>query len=208
MSQTKEQAVTPKIIEGGQSYNEYRKMIDNLLKEGKTTGDNHSEEMINYTKMNVQRMKRLDKQVTLTEDLRKVLEGNEREMIWLVLTEAWCGDAAQNVPAIAKIAEQSEDITLRLILRDEHLDIMDQHLTNGGRSIPKLVALDAETMEELGEWGPRPGNFQQQVIEWMDNPDLSREDWAEDLHGWYAKDKTKTIQNDFVELLEEWGEQS
>ena len=61
-------------------------------------------------------------------------------MDWLVLTEAWCGDAAQSLPIINKMAEVSDNITLRLILRDENLDVMDQFLQNGrSRSIPKLI---------------------------------------------------------------------
>src|SRR5699024_633694 len=110
-----------------------------FLAECKTTGHNHADEMIGYSRMNVQRMKRLDKQVELTDELTNALQENDRELIWLGLTEAWCGDAAQNIPVIAKMARESDRLTLRLILRDEHIDIMDQYLTNGGRSIPKLV---------------------------------------------------------------------
>ncbi|HLR24873.1 MAG TPA: thioredoxin family protein [Fodinibius sp.] len=205
MSYTKEQLISPDIIENAMGYEAYREMIDDLLAEGKTTGDNHADEMIGYSRMNVQRMKRLDKQVELTDELTNALQENDRELIWLGLTEAWCGDAAQNIPVIAKMARESDRLTLRLILRDEHIDIMDQYLTNGGRSIPKLVCLDAETLDELGSWGPRPGNFQQQVIAWMDDPDLSQEEWGQRLHKWYAKDKTQTLQSDFVKLIAEWS---
>jgi len=205
MSYTKEQLISPNIVENVMSYEDYREMIDSLLSKDQTTGDDHSEEMLDYSRMNVQRMKRLDKQVELTDELKSALQDNEKEMVWLVLTEAWCGDAAQNVPVIAKMARESDKITLKLILRDKHLDIMDQYLTNGGRSIPKLVCLDAETLDELGSWGPRPGNFQQQVIAWMDDPDLSQEEWGQRLHKWYAKDKTQTLQSDFVKLIAEWS---
>src|SRR5699024_6231229 len=205
MSYTKEQLISPNIVENVMSYEDYREMIDSLLSKDQTTGDDHSEEMLDYSRMNVQRMKRLDKQVELTDELKSALQDNEKEMVWLVLTEAWCGDAAQNIPVIAKMARESDQITLKLILRDKHLDIMDQYLTNGGRSIPKLVCLDAETLDELGSWGPRPGNFQPQVIAWMDNPDLSQEEWGQKLHKWYAKDKTQTLQSDFVKLIAEWS---
>lgn len=204
MSHIQEQVITPEIIEQGMSYEAYREKIDALLAQGKTTGDNHDDEMIEYTKMNVQRMKRLDKQVTLSDRLVNTLQQVKREMIWLVLTEAWCGDAAQNIPPIAKMTRQSKNITLKLILRDQHTDIMDEYLTNGGRSIPKLVCLDTETLEELGSWGPRPGNFQQQVMEWMNDPALSQEEWGQKLHKWYANDKTQTLQSDFEKLVEEW----
>jgi hypothetical protein len=205
MSKTTEQLVTPAIIEEAKDYEEYRAMIDDLLEEGKTTGTNHSEAMINYTKMNVHRMNRLDKRLTLTDSLKETLNSIEKNLIWLVLTEAWCGDAAQNIPGIVKMAEQSDHITLKFILRDQHLDIMDEYLTNGGRSIPKLVCLDAETLEEIGAWGPRPGDFQQKAMEWKDDPGISKEAWAEKLHKWYADDQGQTLQADFEELIATWN---
>ena len=204
MSSTTERLISPEVIESAMSYETYRQLIDRLLDEDKTTGDNHSEAMINYTKLNVQRMKRLDKQIQLSEDLTTALQQVDRNWIWLVLTEGWCGDAAQNVPVIAKMADQSKSIDLKFILRDEHLDIMDEYLTNGGRSIPKLVCLDAETLEEIGTWGPRPGTFQQQAMEWKDDPEISKEEWAEKLHKWYAADKGETLQADFLALINEW----
>src|SRR5699024_4699032 len=141
MNYSKEQLISPDIIENAMDYEAYREMIDDLLAEGKTTGDNHDDEMIEYTRMNVQRMKRLDKQVELTDDLKDVLQENDRELIWLVLTEAWCGDAAQNIPVLAKMAQESDKITLKLVLRDEHPDIMDQYLTNGDVQFPSWFAL-------------------------------------------------------------------
>lgn len=204
MSITTEQVITPDIIDQAMSYDEYRSMIDTLLEEGKTTGTNHSEAMIHYTKMNVQRMNRLDKRADLSDSLKGKLENLDRKLIWVVLTEAWCGDAAQNVPAIAKMAEQSENIELKLILRDENLDIMDEYLTNGGRSIPKLICLEADSLEEIGTWGPRPELAQKKAMEWKDDPDISKEEWAKKLHKWYAKNRTQEIQSEFEELLENW----
>jgi len=205
MSTITEQAITPSVIDEAMDYQEYRQMIDELLEQDKTTGDNHSEAMIHYTKMNVQRMSRIDKQIELSDSLKKMLAEVDGPWIWLVLTEAWCGDAAQNVPAIAAMAEQSDNIELKLILRDQHLDIMDEHLTNGGRSIPKLICLDADTLEEFGSWGPRPEEAQEKAMEWKDDPDISKEEWAEKLHKWYAKDKTQQIQSEFKELISNWN---
>lgn len=205
MSTTAEQLITTEVIEDAMSYSEYRALIDNLLEEGKTTGSNHSEAMIDYTKMNVQRMKRLDKQLELTDSLKESLQSVEERWIWLVLTEAWCGDAAQNIPGIVKIAEQSDHIDLRFILRDENPDIMDEYLTNGGRSIPKLICLDADTLEEIGTWGPRPAEIQDKAMKWKDDPEISKEEWIEKLHKWYTDDKGKTLQAEFEELIDRWS---
>lgn len=204
MSTISEQVISPKVINNAIDYGEYRQMIEELLEQNKTTGTNHSDEMVEYTKMNVHRMDRLDKQIQLSDELVDKLKQVEERWIWLVLTEAWCGDAAQNVPVIAKMAEQSDNIELKLILRDENLEIMDKYLTNGGRSIPKLICLDAETLEEKGTWGPRPEVAQQKALEWKEDPDISKKEWAEKLHKWYADNKAREIQNEFEELVSDW----
>lgn len=203
MSETAEQLISPAIIKQAMNYEEYRTLIDNLLEEDKTTGSNHSEAMIEYTKMNVHRMNRLDRQVQLSDSLKEELQGVDDNWIWLVLTEAWCGDAAQNIPVIARMTEHN-NIHLKLILRDEYLDIMDQYLTKGGRSIPKLVCLDAKTLEEIGTWGPRPKEAQKKAMRWKEDPEISTKEWAERLHKWYADNKTKDIQTEFEELIEAW----
>jgi len=204
-SETTEQLITPEIIAESMDYNGYRTMIDALLAEGKTTGSNHSEAMIEYTKMNVHRMNRLDKQAQLTNLLLDALKEVDEDWIWLVLTEAWCGDAAQNIPVIARMAEQSSHIDVKFILRDQYPGIMDQYLTNGGRSIPKLVCLDAETLEEIGTWGPRPEEAQQKAMNWKNDPDVTTKEWSRRLHKWYADNKTEDVQAEFEALIRQWG---
>lgn len=204
MSTVAESVITPEIVNEAMSYDEYRQMIDELVEQDKTTGDNHSKVMVHYTKMNVQRMNRLDKRVELDDSLAEELNELDEDWIWLVLTEAWCGDAAQNIPPIVKIADESEHIDVKFILRDEHLDIMDEYLTNGGRSIPKLICLDSETLEEIGTWGPRPEVAQEKAMEWKDDENISKKEWAKKLHKWYAKDRTKELRSEFEELISEW----
>lgn len=204
MSTATEQVITPEVIEDSYTYRAYREMIDNLLEEEKTTGDNHSEAMVHYTKMNVQRMSRWDKRIELKDSLVNELNTLDGQWIWLVLTEAWCGDAAQNIPAIVKMAEESDSIDIRFILRDQHLDIMDEYLTNGGRSIPKLICLDADTLEEIGTWGPRPEAAQNKAMEWKNDESVSKEEWAEKLHKWYAKNRNEELQKEFEKLINEW----
>ena len=191
------------------NYSDYRTLIDQLMEEGKTTGDNHSEAMLGYTKLNVSRMRRLDKTTRLTEETAAALKQIDRPLVWLVLTEAWCGDAAQIIPVLAKIAEASPQLELKLILRDEHLDIMDAFLTNNGRSIPKMIILDAETGDVLADWGPRPAVIQHAVMETKaiaeqtDDPEQAKAIWEEgkkDSQRWYARDKTKSIQAEVVEV--------
>src|SRR5437868_7628324 len=101
-------------IEKSMTYTEYIKLIDDLLLDSKTTGENQSEAMFNYGKLNRQRMHRLEKTVVLNDSLKKKVKNFQRKMIWLIITEGWCGDAAQNIPIIEKIAaENAENIETR-----------------------------------------------------------------------------------------------
>ena len=185
-------------------YAEYIKLIDDLLAEGKTTGTNQSEAMFNYGKINRQRMKRLGNTLELNESLKKTIGKIERKMIWLIITEGWCGDAAQNIPVIEKIAHSNSNIETRYVLRDENLELMDRYLTNNARSIPKLIALDAETLEEIGSWGPRPAAAMEHFIS-LRETGMEKTLLMENMQRWYIADKEQSIQREFEELLSNWG---
>ncbi len=198
------------IVDTAMTYEAYRQLTGKLLMENKTTGNNHSEAMLHYTRMNAMRMERLDKKTVLSAGTIEKLASLERRMVWLVITEAWCGDAAQIVPVLDKMAKVNAKIDLRFILRDEHLDIMDAFLTDGARSIPKVIILDAETLEVLGDWGPRPTELQaillpeiQAMKELTDK--AARKTRYDKLsiatQKWYNKDKTGSIQREFLEVV-------
>ena len=196
--------ITASHLEKAQSYDDYRRMIDRLLAEDKTTGNNHSEDMLGYTQLNVQRMHRLDKVVQLNEPLQEQLAAVSTPWTWLVLTEAWCGDAAQSLPVMHKMAEASSYVTLKLLLRDEHPDVMDAYLTSGSRSIPKLICL-TEDLHVVGTWGPRPAPAQQLMRDFKEqHPDESYQALAKEMQLWYARDRTQAIQQEFTELLSAW----
>lgn len=206
MTDVKTAIINRGIVENAYTYEEYRELIDNLLAKNKTTGENHSESMLHYTKMNVHRMRRLDKQIDLKDELVQKLEKLDRSLTWLILTEGWCGDAAQIIPTIQKMADQTKVIQTRYILRDEHLEIMDQFLTDGrARSIPKLICLDSKTLEVLGEWGPRPDEAQQLFKDLKENDEFSSRERAEQLHKWYTDDRTESVQDEFIPLIEKWA---
>lgn len=197
--------VMQKYIDKSMTFAEYIKLIDDLLLDGKTTGPNQSEAMFNYGKLNRKRMHRLEKTVQLNDSLKEKAKDARRKMIWLVITEGWCGDAAQNIPTIEKIAAESENIETRYVLRDENPELIDAYLTNGARSIPKLIALDAETLEEIGTWGPRPQAAMNLFYE-LKNRGLEKSLIMENIQRWYLADKEQSIQQEFEELLEDWAE--
>ena len=192
-----------KYIEKGLSIEEYLKMIDDLLEEGKTTGENQTESLFNYAKLNRQRIKRLDKTANLNETLAEKAWSFNRKMIWLIITEGWCSDAAQNMPVVEKIAAENENINTLYILRDENLELMDQYLTNNTRSIPILIALDANSLEKLGTWGPRPkaaADYRAELI----TEGLEKSEISEKIQRWYLNNKEQDIQNEFEILLSDW----
>ncbi len=197
--------ITKDLIEGAYSYQEYSKLVANLFAENRTTNDANGEDMLEYTKLNMQRSSRWDKRGVINDELAKELSNFSRKITWLVLTEGWCGDASQLLPFMNKMAELSPNVDLKLILRDEHLDVMDAYLTNGkSRSIPKLIVLDSETLEELGTWGPRPKVIQDRFVEMLADATMTNEEVKKELHLWYARDKGASIQAEFLELLNTW----
>jgi hypothetical protein len=187
-------------VRDGLTYEAYRELINERLASGYTTGADNSEAMLHYTKMNLHRMARVDKTIQLNDDFLNVLKHIKGNYRLLVITEGWCGDAAQIVPLFNKIAIAAPDhFDLRFVLRDEQLELMDAHLTNGGRSIPALLVLN-EQGEMLHKWGPRPALVKPLLAEWKaKNEDMMVT--AEKLHGWYAKDKTKETQQELMDLF-------
>ena len=182
------------------SYSGYRSLVKNLLIKGKSTGTEQSEDLTNYSMLNDRRMKRLDKTIKISEETIQEFQKVKQPQTWLVLTEGWCGDAAQNLPILDKIASDTANIDLKIVLRDENLDLMDLFLTNGGRSIPKLIALDKDN-NVLDFWGPRPTIATKMVADYKEKNGALDPQFKQDLQVWYNKDKGKSVQADFVNLV-------
>lgn len=189
-------------LPGSMTFEEYFALTTELVHAGKTTGENQSEEFVKYTHLNRHRMNRLNKTTVISDDVQRAVKAINQKTTWLVLSEAWCGDAAQNLPVIHHIAQLNPLIELKIILRDEHLDIMDELLTNGGRSIPKLVAFD-ENFNELYTWGPRPAEVQKMVNAYKALPEPKKpySEFVEEVQKWYVTDGTQSLQSEFLQLL-------
>jgi len=188
-------------LENSLSYTEYRTLVSDLLLQGKSTGDNQTESYLNYSKLGNARMKRLDKTFKLSEEVKKMIQESQKKYTWIVLTEGWCGDAAHALPIIDKIATISENVDLKIVLRDENDVLMNQFLTNGSKSIPKLVAIDSETKEVINTWGPRPSIATKMVNDYKDVNGSLDPQFKEELQVWYNKNKGKNIENDILSLL-------
>lgn len=181
------------------SYTDYRVLVSNLLADGKSTGPEQSEALTNYSLLNDRRMKRLDKTIKISEETILEFQKVKEPQTWLVITEGWCGDAAQNIPVINKIAETTDKINLKVVLRDENLELMDLFLTNGGRSIPKLIALDKDN-NVIDSWGPRPTVATKMVADYKAEHGVIDAAFKQDLQVWYNKDKGLSVQEDFINI--------
>jgi hypothetical protein len=193
-------AIIEKSLQNTTTYQEYKDLVKSLLAENKSTGPNQSEDLTNYSMLNDRRMKRLDKTIKITEKTATEIQKLTEPQTWLVITEGWCGDAAQNLPVIQKMAALNENIDLKLVLRDENLELMDLFLTNGGRSIPKLVALDKDN-NVLNTWGPRPTVATKMVADYKTEHGVLDAQFKQDLQVWYNKDKGISTQEDFLKFL-------
>lgn len=187
------------------TYKEFREYCQFLSDSGSTSGPEESEEKVRFTALNTNRMKRLEKQAKLEEGLLNQLNKIDKPMQWMVLTETWCGDSAQTLPVIAKMADANPNIELMIALRDENPALMDAHLTNGKRSIPKLICIDPENGKILGTWGPRPQRIQEEFNNYKaENPDIFHDELVTQLHLWYGKNRGKAVMEDFEKILPKW----
>lgn len=187
-------------FEQGLSYEVYRKGHVTKITQEKTLPAALQDHYLHYIELNLHRMERIEKTFTPSEEMMRSMANLTQPLRWLILSEYWCGDAAQNVPALASIAKASEGrITLRLLYRDQYLDLMDAFLTNGTRSIPKVIQMD-ESGNVLSTWGPRPAAAQQLVKELKANPQTA-DTYAEQLHLWYARNRNADLQQEIISLL-------
>ena len=185
------------------SYQEYRELVAKYAVEGKTSGTTQTPDYINYTKLNESRMHRLDKTLQLVDEVKLYLENLNKQYLWLVLAETWCGDAAQVLPVINKMAQASDKIELRVLLRDDNEAVMNLFLTNGTKSIPKLIILDKDSGEVIADFGPRPVGAKQLIIDYKATHGVVDETAKIELQKWYLADKGVAIQQEILALIKD-----
>lgn len=186
--------IITQIIENGCSYDEYIKIFE------KEIGNLNSKEA-EQKKLNYHRTLRLHKTLQISELTKALIKRIENIQLWMIITETWCGDSAQNIPIIAELAKLNPLIELKIILRDINLNIMDHFLTNNSKSIPKLVAFDKDG-NQLFQWGPRPKEAQSLVLNARENQ-IPKDEYMVSLHKWYASDRGKTTEQEIYDLLKE-----
>ncbi|MFN2429510.1 MAG: thioredoxin family protein [Cryomorphaceae bacterium] len=194
------------ILSNAISYEKYMQEMHSFAEMGKTSGPNQSESMVAYTKLNYTRMKRLNKVSTPGKAISEKVRTLPFKTTWVVITEAWCGDAAQNIPFINKLAELAgDDVDLKLVYRDENPEFMDGFLTNGGRSIPKLIIYNRDNLEVITTWGPRPEPAQELVAAYKNTVDdkMPLQLFLEKIQRWYNSDKNSSLERELFLIFHE-----
>lgn len=191
-----------KSIETSQSYKSYTDLVSKLVSEESTTGSEKTEPFINHTMLNNRRMKRWNKTIKISDEVKEKIAKNENKMTWLALTESWCGDAAHAMPVFNKLAELNDAIDFKVVLRDENEDLMSLFLTDGNKSIPKLIMIDNASGEVINSYGPRPSEATKMVNDYKEEHGKLTPEFKEDLQRWYNKDKGQNTIEDLLKLLE------
>jgi len=199
------QELIEKGIQNSHTYQDYRTLISSLLEDNLSTGHQQSEALTNYSMLNDRRMKRLDKTIKIDPSIKDVFSNMllKNNVTWLVLTEGWCGDAAHSLPIINKLAGLQEKIELRIISRDDNDELMNNFLTNGSKSIPKLIAYNSDTKEVINSWGPRPSIATKMVADYKIKHGTLDPEFKQNLQVWYNQDKGKNIAEDLFKMVTE-----
>ena len=189
-----------RINEIGISYTHFCARVAERAQEShEDIADPHEKKLHALTRLNQRRSTRIVRTYKISEETAHIIKSIESPQTWLIITEDWCGDSAQNLPFIYRLSELNPNIELKIIYRDANLDIIDRYLTNGGRAIPKVIGFDS-CGNELFQWGPRPKIAQQFVKEWKESG-LTPPEYNEKLHLWYGRDRGKTFEKEFVGLF-------
>lgn len=201
MKNIMEKKLEREIINNAYTFDSYKAIVRKFAEGGKTSGEDQSSERIFFTKLNFERLKRIEKTTEISEELVSEISKISEPIFLLVIAETWCGDVAQNLPPLAKMTEINPNIKLRIIFRDEYPEIMDEFLTEGTKSIPVCLIIKAETLEVIYKWGPRPQTAQRMMKEFKSRSDYNHDEAVKQIQVWYAKDRTMTLQNEFLDIF-------
>ncbi len=194
------QEIIQKATKNAISYEQYRAFVEAHVLNNTNSGSEVTADLAEYTKLNHQRMKRLDKTMKLSPENKTFLSSIIEPVYFLIITESWCGDAAQTMPMMNKVA-QAAGVPFKVVLRDENMELMDQFLTNGSRSIAKLILVDQQSHLPIATWGPRPAGATALVAAEKAKKGTLSPEFKQELQNWYNKDKGKGTEKDLVEML-------
>ena len=202
LTKTEINALVQESLDKAMSYEAYRQLMGHHVENETSTGLTQSANLSQYTLLNQSRMKRLDKTTKIPEEVVQKFQNFAGNHDWLVITESWCGDAAQSMSAMNILAGLASGINFKVVLRDENPELMNAFLTNGTMSIPKLVVFDRDRQEVVADWGPRPSIATAMVEAFKKEYGQLTPEFKKDLQIWYNKDKGENIIEDLTRLID------
>jgi hypothetical protein len=154
---------------------------------------------LEYGRLGFSRMNRWNKTLEINGLLVDLVRKIDRPQTWIVITEPWCGDAAPMLPFIARLAGENLLIHLDIQLRDQPPFLIENYLTNGGKSIPKLIVRDAAG-QDLFTWGPRPTSARL-LVERLNKEGADKSTVILALQNWYNADRGQEMQFEWLSLF-------
>lgn len=183
-------------------YSEYRKLVTDLLKIEKSTGNEQSKELTYCTLLNETRMNHIEEAFELSDKAIEILKSLKKEYIWLVIAESWSDDCAELLPVLHSIAAASEaKIDLKIVFRHENEELMQFFLTNKAKAIPKLIVIESATGDALAHWGPRPKGAADIFDAYQKNNKPFDEIFKQEMQSWYLHDKGKTTEGEIIDMM-------
>lgn len=179
------------------SYTSFLEMCRSLLAEGKTTSNSDQPVYVHFAKLNLDKMLYWNQQDPIDEEMQKEISSLPAQT-WYVITEGWCGDSAHILPVLSQMVQCNDSIDLKIILRDTHPEAIEQYLTNGGKSIPKLIIEEAG--EEKAVWGPRPVECQKLYQE-LKNRQVKFSELEARISEWYIADQGRSAIRELFQLI-------
>jgi hypothetical protein len=187
----------PMHFENGMDYDSY---LNYFSSECSFPTQDSNKKYLHYLAQNWVRTQRLNKKWKQEDALRKHFLALGQPLHILVITEPWCGDAAQILPIVCQAVSGLKTIRLKILLRDQHSEVMDNFLTQGTRSIPIFAFFDVN-FSLLFQWGPRPQSAKV-LFDRCKEEKIPAEDIYVALHSWYAKDKGISIISEISKALQ------
>lgn len=178
------------------TFDEYLKVAEDRFHNNPNKEDEYQE----YYELGLQRTNRTVKTFKIDEKQMERAKSKNFKGKLLIISEPWCGDASATVPAAAKFFEAAGN-EVRIFLRDSDPTLIDQFLTNGTQSIPKVIIL-TEDDQVKAVWGPRPKYGNDLLKKFKENPETyPREEFYNDLQVYYAKNRGHDVIEEIIELL-------
>lgn len=180
-------------------FDEYLSYFEDIL----SNPDKHEvykqEEYLEYAKLNFSRTKRWLSRFEPSEEMRKLINSIQEHQHWIVITEPWCGDAGHSLAQLYNIVKHNKNIDFEIQLRDSEPFLIEDYLTNGSKSIPKLIIRN-DVGHDIFIWGPRPKPATE-LFERLKVEGVEFDKIKERLQLWYNNDKGASIQQELLEKL-------